>query len=110
MYLATLGIITVGTGFSGSDIVVHVFRELVQVCAGIFNIMDGNNNLVATSEATTADFRETDSRKCPIAGAHQTWSSFKKDLALLCLLFKIRVQFSDPQAPRAPKKGQNKFT
>ena len=53
----------------------------------IFNNMDSDihNNLVAKhgydSEATTADFRETDSRKCPIAGAHQTWSSFKKDLA-----------------------------
>ena len=56
-------------------------RALPKASAGIFNIMDGNNNLVANGEATTADFRETDSRKCPIAGVSQTWSSFKKDLA-----------------------------
>ena len=37
-------------------------------------------NLVATGEATSADFRESDSRKCPIAGASQSWSSYKKDL------------------------------
>ena len=37
-------------------------------------------NLVANGEATSADFRESDSRKCPIAGASQSWSSYKKDL------------------------------